>query len=125
MEYEKLNPEFKAAWIANLRSGQYKQGNGALASTEYTEKDEPYITYCCLGIACITKGIDSESIKDSSFITDEDNHILQLLPEDFPQQIVGDSDNSLVSKLSSMNDGSSTVVPLTFPQIADWIEENL
>jgi hypothetical protein len=43
-------------WLPALRSGEYKQGDGALLS--HNEQDEPL--YCCLGVACqllVNKGI--------------------------------------------------------------------
>ena len=43
MSNPKLNPEFKAAWLAALRSGEYKQGKYALNSDR---------GFCCLGVAC-------------------------------------------------------------------------
>lgn len=39
----KLNPEFKAKWIAALRSGDYQQ-------TQETLRDSK--GFCCLGVAC-------------------------------------------------------------------------
>lgn len=35
--------EARAAWVAALRSGEYKQGRGALRADD---------RYCCLGVAC-------------------------------------------------------------------------
>lgn len=37
-----MTPELKALWIAALRSGDYKQGTGALRN--------PDNTWCCLGV---------------------------------------------------------------------------
>src|SRR5579864_8820013 len=37
-----MTPECKKMWIAALRSGQYKQGKGALSSES---------GFCCLGVA--------------------------------------------------------------------------
>lgn len=42
-----MNPTVKAAWIAALRSGEYKQGYGKLRTNYSTEKE-----YCCLGVLC-------------------------------------------------------------------------
>lgn len=42
-----MTPEFKAAWIAALRSGKYTQGHGVL---RYTDDDES-VEHCCLGVA--------------------------------------------------------------------------
>jgi hypothetical protein len=39
-----MNPEIKAQWLADLRSGEYRQSTGALASIDGG--------YCCLGVLC-------------------------------------------------------------------------
>jgi hypothetical protein len=39
-----MNPEVKAMWLTDLRSGEFTQGKGALR----TEDGE----YCCLGVLC-------------------------------------------------------------------------
>lgn len=39
-----MDPEIKTAWLAALRSGDYKQGMQVLASEENG--------YCCLGVLC-------------------------------------------------------------------------
>jgi hypothetical protein len=39
-----MNKEIKEQWVSALRSGKYKQGNGALRNI----KDE----FCCLGVLC-------------------------------------------------------------------------
>ena len=38
-----MNPQIKAQWVADLRSGQYEQGNG------YLNADGKL---CCLGVLC-------------------------------------------------------------------------
>lgn len=38
-----MNPEIKAAWVAALRSGDYKQGGTVLRRRD---------RYCCLGVLC-------------------------------------------------------------------------
>lgn len=39
-----MNQEIKKLWIDGLRSGKYRQGQGALKT--------PYGEYCCLGVLC-------------------------------------------------------------------------
>jgi hypothetical protein len=41
----KLDPEVKAKWVAALRSGDYRQGRGALAT-----RLPDGVEYCCLGV---------------------------------------------------------------------------
>ena len=41
-----MNPEVKEKWVAALRSGKYKQGQGELRSR--------HNRFCCLGVLCNT-----------------------------------------------------------------------
>ena len=47
-KHGKLKPEFKAKWLAALRSGEYGQGKSALNPGPGK--------YCCLGVACVVNG---------------------------------------------------------------------
>jgi hypothetical protein len=40
----RMNPEWKAKWVAALRSGEYKQGRHFLRKIDDT--------FCCLGVLC-------------------------------------------------------------------------
>lgn len=42
-----MNPEIKAEWVAELRSGKYKQGRRKL---HYMDEEGDY--FCCLGVLC-------------------------------------------------------------------------
>ena len=42
-----MNQEIKAQWITALRSGDYRQGQGALR-----RKTDGEDTFCCLGVLC-------------------------------------------------------------------------
>lgn len=105
---EKLDPEFKAKWIAALRSGEYKQGKFYL---------EHNGGYCCLGVACKIAGAEAKS--GTSYIHCDVHEVPVLLR----------SCNSLTIRLANMNDGkgpNGEVTPRkSFPEIADWIQENL
>lgn len=46
---EKLDPKFKKKWVAALRSGKYKQTQGALRKAFGPGESGGY---CCLGVAC-------------------------------------------------------------------------
>jgi hypothetical protein len=93
----KLDPEFKAKWVAALRSGEYKQGFCLLHSRG---------RYCCLGVAAVLNGWD---LKGEGY---------KFLPA-----IVnyGEEFDLHGSKLVTMNDTYEN----TFSEIADYIEENL
>lgn len=98
-EQQKLDPEFKAKWVAALRSGEYKQCKGALHLNG---------GHCCLGVAEMILGLTSSI----DTILDGDG---------FPEAIKGGRfENSNVETLTSMNDGG-----FSFPKIADYIEKNL
>lgn len=45
-----------AIWLAALRSGEYRQGEGALEIVG-TEDDRTASTFCCLGVACKVLGV--------------------------------------------------------------------
>lgn len=46
------NKENLRAWVAALRSGEYKQGKGTLAHRSPGSGDSSPVQYCCLGVAC-------------------------------------------------------------------------
>ena len=46
--WAKLDPDFKAKWVAALRSGKYRQVAGTLRATNPSGKH----SFCCLGVAC-------------------------------------------------------------------------
>lgn len=102
---QKMDQRIKKLWVEALRGGKWKQGLGQLrASTERASY------YCCLGVLCEIAGVEYSS--DAEFI-----------PEDSPVQL----DEVVQKYLACMNDGSVEYKLLShsFPQIADWIEENL
>jgi len=45
---DKMDPDIKAQWVAALRSGEYKQGEKALAILDGDDGPK----YCCLGVLC-------------------------------------------------------------------------
>lgn len=104
----KLDPEFKAKWIAALRSGEYKQGTG------WMYKDGKY---CCLGVASELCGVPAKGkviILDEGYTEDEIRKI--------PQPLRGKSGtNDVVKSLTNLND----VQQKSFSEIADYIEKNL
>jgi hypothetical protein len=46
-----VNKDIKTKWLEALRSGEYKQGQGALQTSDKT--------FCCLGVLCEVQGINS------------------------------------------------------------------
>ncbi len=107
-----LPKEFAEKWVAALRSGKYKQGKSRLRS--------PKGEYCCLGVACIVQKVPYRDLKDALWITGDDYYGFGFIPEGFPSQLIGKAtENELVRSFASLNDSQKS-----FPEIADWIEEN-
>lgn len=104
MNTEKLPTEFKEKWIAALVSGEYEQGKEHLCVND---------KYCCLGIACVVSG--AKMTVDLG----EWGTIPSLRQtENVPRQLIVNED--LIRTLYEMNDSG-----ITFPEIANWINENL
>lgn len=96
---QKLPTEFKEKWVAALRSGEFKQGRGALYKNG---------KYCCLGVADKIEGYEPDA-RDSIL----KHH------ENVPEIIRGDTE--LTARLATMNDEGGK----SFSEIADYIEQNL
>ena len=111
MEFDKLDPEFKAKWTAALRSGEYFQARGALKAIE-----SPRIRHCCLGVAC--------EVLYPELLREYPNGAPGTVPEDeFAPKVlhaVGLT-SPAQHKLVSLNDSYRN----TFSEIADWIDANL
>jgi hypothetical protein len=91
-------------WIADLRSGRFKQGVGCLR----TEDDE----YCCLGVA-----IPDDMVGVVQFCRYYYNGYAAELPPSVAEALGIDA--TLMEKLITMNDGDGK----SFSQIADYLEE--
>jgi hypothetical protein len=104
MRIENNHKELRAAWVAALRSGEYKQGVNNLRT--------PDGEYCCLGVAGKIIGLSDDLLGDWT----EDEY-----PYDTIQQAFGLSDclgAYAEGQLYSHNDHDG----LTFSQIADIID---
>jgi len=130
-----MNAEFKAAWLAALRSGEYKQGRNYLRDGD---------GFCCLGVACdvaLKQGLvpgewDTNGVFWS--LTDSERYVM---PESVANAIglstcIEESKvscNPMVSyndrdlPLSTLNDGDfeRQAHGLSFTEIANIIEEQL
>lgn len=117
-----MNPEVKALWIADLRSGKHLQITGALHLVSLTEG------FCCLGRLCeiaIEQGVNvTTSIDPAGSVIKYDN-FAGVLPEIVVDWAGLDSDTVVlqlpaytpIGSLISANDDG-----FTFEQIADIIE---
>jgi len=111
--YPKLPKKFKEKWLKALRSGGYEQGRTVL----HSNKDN---TYCCLGVACDISGIDNETMDRNTSIPS--NSDFKNVPYIITSSHVSNISNELIGK----NDGMGKYIrPLSFKQIANWIECNL
>ena len=122
--YPKLDPEFKAKWVAALRSSKYEKGFGEL----YDKENK---SYCCLGVAGRISGISTSSLKGHSMLCDDagGRSFKKETLAKVPKMLTGET--ILTLGLANMNDANdnSEFNPegkeFTFPEIADWIEKHL
>jgi hypothetical protein len=139
-----MKPEFKAKWLADLRSGNYKQTKSVLYDGA---------GYCCLGVLCASVGALFEDNTEDEFIG-EPQYVpfltsINTYLSDTEGQTLDDCGltffgltNDEQDTLTKMNDGKPAgiltwygpvqgyvqeppVEPKSFAEIADWIEENL
>jgi hypothetical protein len=118
----KLNPDFKAKWVAALRSGDYKQAHHSLVAWGPTLEHGPR-AFCCLGVGCLVSGVDPKELRNLDVPArshvdgwwDGDGGPYPS-PHD-PWVLV----NGVECKLSEVNDN----LKLNFAQIADIIEQQL
>lgn len=111
--YGKMDPGWKAKWVAALRSGRYAQGKGHLRRGS---------RYCCLGVLCeihpdVTLGMPALGVFVARSAVDGDQSTTAL-PIALAET-VGLSGME-TGELVYMND-----IGGNFPRIADWIEANL
>ena len=105
-----MDKELKKKWVDALRSGDYKQGRGHLRSARDA--------YCCLGVLAEISGMPNE-VGDDGYYKYGTNGCNSGLFGRADQLRLGVA--SVVGYLVSMNDEANA----TFPEIADYIDENL
>ncbi len=99
-----MKKELKDKWVAALRSGEYMQ------CQEQLQKGN---SFCCLGVLAEVGNLkhDGMSIIDSNGERLSYNPLIELV----------DDPNVKLCVLYNLNDSKNK----TFPEIADWIEENV
>jgi hypothetical protein len=123
-----MNKELKAAWIANLRSGKYKQGVRFLRCTDSRSKKE---RFCCLGVLCETMGVPAQQ-KKPNWPSIYDGYDTTLSPA---LQKQAGLPTEVTELLITLNDGAGvrehlkgtglrSPRPRTFKEIADWLEKH-
>lgn len=113
-----ITKEEKAAWIAALRSGEYKQGKGFLKK----KVGETY-EFCCMGVLATI--IDPTNLRSTELCTNIYNYYYSTKhPHMYSPYIslilIPGEEKDLEGVLARMNDDGKT-----FPEIADWIKENV
>lgn len=106
----KMPADIKQGWLDALRSGEYKQGKGALCENE---------AYCCLGVLQKVVSGDVEwrdNGRSRSFPTPEWLETYGIAAE-----------RGNLYRLAEMNDGEPGLYAeqMPFAEIADFIEENV
>lgn len=120
----KLPVEFKAKWLAALRSGEYSQVKDFLRTPR---------GFCCLGVACHLHDPEQwfpvkERSEDPSYDHYESRSRQYDLPfkRDLPDDVFAvleqhyGATKSYMAKIADLNDEGRS-----FEEIADWIEERL
>lgn len=108
-----MNPDIKARWVADLRSGRWEQGRGQLAPTETSR--------CCLGVLCelaVDDGVVERVPVQSHGTALMYGHALALLPG--AVCAYAEAGWNEVGGLAGLNDRGAT-----FAEIADVIEAEL
>ena len=116
-----MNAQIKAAWIAALRSGEYKQGQGRLRFGD---------EFCCLGVLCdlaFKQGLgkwEGFAFKSNGF-----HLVATVLPPPIADWAGLEQIDPTINKqgISIYNDGSASdnIDPRPFSEIAALIEKYL
>ena len=116
-----MKAEVKELWLKALRSGDYKQGKGALRSDDTSLRSDD--TYCCLGVLCDLFPGDEWAMEEGEWLMGSEASYLPPsvmewagLDEHVPRVPLG---GRMVS-LALVNDTGRP-----FEEIADLIEANL
>lgn len=122
-----MKAELKEAWTTALRSGEYAQAKYALCRVVAYDPTIP-IGYCCLGVLVeVDPNTNWDDNKDDKVITTESDTTthktfrgaLGTLPYNYQEEV--GLEVAAMELLMDMNDLYSN----TFPEIADWIDENI
>jgi hypothetical protein len=103
-------------WVAALRSGKFKQGQGALKKTDDT--------YCCLGVACEISGTINGWEEDSfSSTLFPQGFRVMLLPPPVSEWLgIDEADPVLLKKKTENTAANLNDYGASFKRIATYIE---
>lgn len=124
MKQRKWGPRLKKDWVAALRSGDYKQGQGTLCEVTADGK----ALYCCLGVlAEVAHGEDVwvDPKRDHGMLSARVNKVNDIgyygLHKDDPNYLGKDVEGRAWARLlADKNDEGKS-----FDEIADYIEANV
>jgi hypothetical protein len=106
-----MTPELKAKWITALRSGDYRQGIGALKRESHNGGE----SFCCIGVLCEVGGVEAEAGGGYWFYDGSEIELSIELRERFGLTAAHQS------TLIQLNDERRD----SFAEIADYIEREL
>lgn len=110
-----MNKLVKRKWVRALRSGEYQQARGTLFKDEAGKVTH----HCCLAVIMAEMHPSSYDGRSAyRYIDVGEDQVDGMVADDLATQWGLDQDSQDV--LAKMNDDGSP-----FPDIADWIEENL
>lgn len=115
-----MNREWRDKWCAALRSGEYKKTTGQLR-----EGDCQNSTYCAMGVLAAIMRPEPEHWNGVYFVSHGEKYDAGL-PRDLLREAgLSSFEQSDIIELNDEGDPEEESYPLTFNEIADWIEENL
>lgn len=118
-----MNKDNLRKWVAELRSGKYTQGEGALCTMRSNCKD----AHCCLGVVCevaMENGVElviSEQIGLTAKYKRYGDET-EVLPREVREWLGVHSCNPLIGDLKAVTINDS--YKLSFDEIADRIEKH-
>lgn len=118
-----MNSEIKKLWVSALRSGNYKQGGGALCRWI-----DGRLTYCCLGVLCEI-AVDHDVTAKYKLL--DGVHIYGDASAGLPEQVQQWADLKYTNPPVDIGDRHTSLIQLndddglSFSQIADIIEAKL
>jgi hypothetical protein len=108
-----MDKEVKARWLDALRSGKYKQGTGALKTSDGR--------YCCLGVLCtVEKPVEWDEARRTMY---EGDLVLKGSWSGLSNNLLvrWDIPRGQMNDLIALNDDDIK----SFNEIADYIERNM
>lgn len=130
-----MKKEIKAKWVAALRSGDYKQGCGALKGLD---KDTGQFDHCCLGVLCEVAGFRNGPPENADgqnpmyiFYDDLGAPTQSFLTSNMEEKFSFDSSHTTVliakndSRSRRYSNSNEFTHDYSFNDIADYIEQNI